>query len=478
MRALDQYVAESVFDTESDVKGLISRWVESALDGDFKFVVTKAGVRLTGNAVLTIDDEYIPDLFVINQVKGNIYIENCPNLKNIKNLFTERADVSGSISITNCPKLDSLEGLPYKCGDLQIIDCRSLRSLKGICEYIEGDLDLIKVGKRFSKDEVKKYVKVGPYQYNEENMIREGLEQIDESVNDPHILRFIDYVNNVLKYEKGWIKDLVGRENYQMRLDKVTPSMVHVFKWGEDEKKRLTYARKIISENITGFIILYDTDMKPTEVIVEKRMARLKKFEYMNRLSFGKFSTTELINTVRNAYKVVVVIPVRDAIGRQNISYERQKNRAGVINPGDVNQYKEIAEANIKRYKTLLIKMREEKINGFNKYSKMISNIMKRYSDAFEKALSKSNFNVLQDLASMNSMIGGNQYIDSKTKWQVRGTNGILTLYKDYCWHKEAMDRGGDAQYYSRRLRELEQDLELAIKNCENKLVAIESDLK
>ena len=83
------------------------------------------------------------------------------DIEYLTNDLFEFDDVKIFFNCMNCKKLKSLKGLPTKLnGSLNISECYNLESLEYIPKVVIGDIILSKNGnKKFTEDDVKKYVK-------------------------------------------------------------------------------------------------------------------------------------------------------------------------------------------------------------------------------------------------------------------------------------------------------------------------------
>lgn len=124
-----------------------------------KATALKSGnIKITGDLILKdfTEDEII-GLNIVS-VTGSVFIEDCPELLNIVDMFAPDCKVTGDFCVTNCKKFSSLEGMPQSIGgDVKLTTLPALRDLKGLPSDISS-ISLMKLAKRWKEPQVRKFV--------------------------------------------------------------------------------------------------------------------------------------------------------------------------------------------------------------------------------------------------------------------------------------------------------------------------------
>jgi len=109
------------------------------------------------NGFIKIDGEYIPDNFIakVEKINGSARIQNCKNLKFLKNLKEVTDDFYCSWN-----RLTSLEGCPEIIGNNFSCDFNQLTSLKNGPKIVKGFFYCQNNKEQFSKEDVEKYCDV------------------------------------------------------------------------------------------------------------------------------------------------------------------------------------------------------------------------------------------------------------------------------------------------------------------------------
>lgn len=245
MENINKYIYEE-FNPET--KENIDKWIKKNSKGSFKLLYLKCGhIKLTrGHIILSTNETHFPDYIRFATVRGDISIENCPNLTNIWGLFCQELPIEGSLDISNCPKLESLEGLSFLITkNLTLVSCPSLKVSGETPIHVMGNTYVNKCGKKWNSDTFKK--------------VEESL-SINEELNEPHLLKLA----NQLRKDKSWsVYNKIFKDN-EMSWKEVLPSDVREYTDVDDERFR--GIRRIISLKNLGCILLGDGE-KYTHII-------------------------------------------------------------------------------------------------------------------------------------------------------------------------------------------------------------------
>lgn len=258
MKTLEQIYFEGLLDIDQTDKELTAEirteWLKQNGTGQFKVMALKDGtMKVWGKVIIKTTDDSLPPL-KISYLEGNIYIEKCPNLTNLKSLFaSEYSKCKGSVNITACPKLDSLEGLPAFIDDwIRITDCKSFKSLETLPKSAEG-VSIIKCGKRFTKSQIEQKCNTIHVLCSAETDEELITEMVNEAVMDPNIARFWKQVQ---KDKPGFKLQDITSQNVE--LDQIAPSDCTTYNtYTTDDKKLATALRSLVSTR-EGFVLAED----------------------------------------------------------------------------------------------------------------------------------------------------------------------------------------------------------------------------
>lgn len=245
MENINKYIYEE-FNPET--KENIDKWIKKHSKGSFKLLYLRSGrIKLTrGHIILTTDKTHFPDYIRFSTVRGDISIENCPNLTTIQGLFCQELPIEGSLDISNCPKLESLEGLSFLITkNLTLVSCPALKVSGETPIHVMGNTYVNKCGKKWNSDTFKN--------------IEESL-SISEELNEPHLLKLA----NQLRKDKSWsVYNKIFKDN-EMGWKEVLPSAVREYTDVDDERFR--GIRRVISLKNLGCVLLGDGE-KYTHII-------------------------------------------------------------------------------------------------------------------------------------------------------------------------------------------------------------------
>lgn len=399
MKNLFKYLNEGILDIDAldafTDKTMVKKWAEQNVRGKYTLRMLKNGTyKVYGTLILrNYDGDHFGGL-VIDSLEGSLYVEDCPNIKSLDGLFARQSwgdvktKVTGDIKISNCKNFDSLAGIPsYIDGEFVVTDCPKLKSLEGAPE-MTCDVTLVKIGKKFSKEQIKKYFKCA---MRIMCSLEERENMITEAMSEPHLIAFWDWVKKTqprLKQEReqrakeeDWysvgkvetvkLSEVVGGE---IRLDKIRPSDVEIYNNYKDKIKDIRKALLSVA-NGNGFVIikrLDDNKEDDYEYILSGNGSRVYGYDLKSWVrngrwdsrinqSFGKMELCDLAGSAKGSPDVFrrEFIIIKSDVDIQGSRYalrrERENNRAGMIE-NTPEQYREIARANRKRWKEIIAK--------------------------------------------------------------------------------------------------------------------------
>ena len=417
-------LTESLFDVVGDER--LGKEIEkdsaqaflNSCKGNFTPVYFKDGsVRVNGKLIisgLSTDKIY----FNCRDFHGKLIIENCPKLETLEGSFLEKFAVfDGSITINQCPSLTTLKGIPGLIkGDLSITNCKKLKSCEGI-DMVYGNLYWNGNGKKYDSDTLKGKTHVIKKVFcscdDIDASIMESL--VNEALNNPWLQKLAAQLKKYPFKEYSWRDDdpekynkladifKYGRTSYSGTgriFDKMTSEDIDVYDMGDEkDKKELgkAFYNSYSADDANGadIILIYDEDLGEfiggfggTRKVRGAQNVGIEwvniphKGAYSNKVSSGEnYTKTEARDKLLKygaGYTVVVINTGNNTGTSSSDRYDLKKSRldlqAGVINPGDAEQYKKIAADNIKRYKDTLaqIKLARKKDDQVSGYDKLI----------------------------------------------------------------------------------------------------------
>lgn len=428
-------LSEGMFDMEGEdrlAKGVAKDSTKMFLDtckGTFTPVYFKDGsCRINGKLILsnlTTDKIYLN----IKDFHGKLIIENCSKLDTLEGSFLEKMAVfDGSITINQCPALTSVKGLPSLVkGDLSITNCKKLKSCEGI-DTVFGNIYWQGNGKKYTEDQLKEKVHVIKKVFCGEDEVEadvvEGL--VSEAFNNQWLQRLAAQFKKYPYKEYSWRDDEPNKYNtvdkvfkeygrvsamYGRLLNKITNDDIDVYDMS-DEKDKKDLAKAFYdayssgNDNGADLFLVYKEDLgefiggfgrtyraRGQQNVGMSWIYFPNKERGAGRMGEGTWYTkTEAKSKLLdygNGYTIVVINSGKTTgtswSDRSKIMSDRQESQQGVINPGDEEQYKKIAAANLKRYKDLVaqIKMNRKKEDtaGYDKiiddYEKINTRIIK-----------------------------------------------------------------------------------------------------
>ena len=427
-------IIEGLLDDEDDLvddnKDFAKAWIEDNCTGKYKVMYLKDGTLKLSSGKLIIKgykEVNFPTYINFSSITGDIVIEKCPNLTSITGLIKdpEYMTMKGSLSIGNCPKFISLEGLPHILdGDFTLIGNTSLKNLEHAPEMVFGDITFMKNGKRFKEKDVQNYIKYSrrlDCSLDDEEVM-ESL--VNEALNEPHLLKLAKTLREMGMSFAQHVVNIVGS---YLAWDDVDSSHVDIYDISYDTqlKSGMREVRNICAGKFRGMAIgetagKYQYVLLPGKIILNMES---KKLPYREQTSY-------IADYFQHCDKIIIInLPEEIRVFNKHI--ERVNNRAGVIEPGNEIQYRNIARENIKRYKDIIAQNKANKDKGYEEISKIIETCLQRYMKA--TMVVNKNPDKYADsyysLATMNEIISGRETYGRAGTY---GQDGIMICYERY----------------------------------------------
>lgn len=474
---------ESLLDDFEDLanaqdKAILNDWCQKHLKGKYKVtILKKSGVlRLRGNVIIKdVPDEILP--IKIGLLEGSLSIEKCPNLTSLEGVFEEFMTIKGNLTINNCPKLTSLKGCPFVVdGTFSLVGNTSLKSLEGAPEIVHGPTYIMKNGKKFSEDTIKKYIKLPQRivcSVEDYNMIEESM--VNEALNEPHLLELVDQIK---KNNKDIDLKHLLFNRFEIKWDNIDSSNVR--EYHKIDKEALTTARNIIAGRngeVRGILLLRNYKGEYTYIISYKKDSLYlgaKANRYVSPHWADKRSS-ELMYMVEHADSFVAIIWDGDwAWARSKERQDRRKAREGMI-LNTPEYYEDIAKENLARYKKIIAQNRANRLASSNaEFEKIDADVeaivMKtlKLTQQYRNNVKSGTGNTLNSnwdiykVEEINNAIYDKQvyigYDSKKGRSQYIGSHGLLYLYSEFtrCFMRFKVD--GDT-YYERQMNLYKQQL-------------------
>ncbi len=494
---LYEYIQEGLLDDFEDLekaqdKDLVSQWCEENLSGKYKKVVTKdQKLRLWGDVIIKdFKGETFPHQIIL--MSGNLIIEKCPNLTTLEGLF-DRYDTKfeGSLSINNCPKLTSLGHCPFTIGkNLSITGNTSLKSLEGAPEIVHGHTYIMKNGKRFKEEAVKRTIHITTRIVcsveDEEELVNE--DTVNEALNEPHLLELVD----TMKKNKLNPTKLIFNE-FNIEWDLIDSTNVKEF--DTIDAKAKTLARNIIArrDDINGLILLRNKNDEYYCVISHRKdslritndltyRSRVQDYGYYapsDSAYWASRSSTELMSIVEQAYSMVIITwDYAQRSSRYKKHALRTQQKDGVVY-NDPWYYEQVARNNMERYKKIIAQNKAaRKAGDFDKLDKdielIIQKSMQKAAEVRKKFVAKPNNpnSTASYYMECNKIDDIMRDIYDQTHYSPRGSygsNGLLLLYNNYVQEFIKTHASGDT-YNQRKMEQYKRELDEKIKELKTKL--------
>lgn len=473
MKTIFDYITESILDDMDDLinktDNIISKsWFDEYAQGDFKVKISKKGItKVTGNMIIKgFDGETFPGLN-IDEFNGSLTIEKCPNLVSMEGLFKQYFyKIYGNLIINNCPKLTKLVCPNTVEGNFQLVGNSSLKSLEGAPEMVTDEVYIMKNGKRFKEDQIKKYIPyIGEFiccsEESEEADINES-EEINEAFGNPYLM----LLAKQLKESGQSFKDVFNKYGSNTSWDQVDSSHINIYNWRykSPSDKDLKAARAIISGKSYGYIITYryeDNKLKFVRAIDGHKSTIVLGGKYTR---WYQAKSTELIDMIiGNGYSnpkcdgMIIIHKMRD-LDNWDKRNERHQARQGMVE-NTPEYYRKVAYANMERYKKIVAQ------NRANRKSGDVERVQKKVNEFLQKIMQAST-NVMKNPTKYTDNLYHldtlNEYAYDKVSYdrgRTYGNDGVLVLFNRYMdsWARTAT---GKTIYYSGDVQKLLQSIE------------------
>ena len=474
MITLYDYVMESILDDEDDLlnqtDNVVSKgWFDENATGKFKVKISKKGItKITGDVIIKgYEGETFPDLN-IDEFNGSLTIEKCPNLVSMEGLFKQYFyKIYGNLIINNCPKLTKLACPRTVEGNFQLVGNSSLKSLEGAPEMVTDEVYIMKNGKRFKEDQIKKYIPhIGDFiccsEESEEVDITES-EEVNEAFGNPYLM----ILAKQLKESGHSFKEIFNKYGSHVSWDQIDSSHITVHNWRYKypSDKDLKAARAIISGKSFGYIITFryeDNKLKFVRVIDHHKDTIVLGGSYAR---WYQAKSTELIDMIiGNGYSNpkcdgMIIIHKMNELSNWEKRNERGQARSGMVE-NTPEYYRRVARENIERYKKIVAQNRANRNTG------EIENVQKMV-DAFLRDIMQASQNVMKNPMKYKDELFWleklNEYAYNRVNYdrgKSYGEDGVLILFNRYMeiWAKTASGQetyiSGDANIILKSLQD------------------------
>lgn len=501
MKHLKDIIVESFFDDEDDLMRdmdniAIDTWLKENTTGGYKYQRLKTGdLKINGTLIIKgFDGEEIPIKNIVSVINGGITIEKCPNLTTLDGLFASRCTFDGDLNIANCPKLESIGVLPGKVeGIVNISNNPKLKNIDNLPYLVDGNVYLIKNGKKFKEEKLRNVL----YAHNifcssEEDEANINEDVIEEAFTSAHLSLLNKQLNkDGLSFNNLFVKKVYTGQSptdmNKMKIDWKDIDSSNIKEFSKVDATALKAIRSVISSRTgRGIVLLMDWKGNYTAVMTsDKRYCLLysddsfdshRLFQWQNR------ETTFLIAAAERADGCVVISwDTQKSNDYRELRAQREIRQDGrLLNTPE--QYKKIAEENLKRYKQMSAQLKIRKNQVFNKIDDGVENILIRMMKANRDAhLNPESFkgygsHSLYDLRYLNELIYDKQHYvgySRKNGSEYKGHNGLLYLYDRYTSSYVNLSNGesyGDAMKRSEEVDDMAKYLLQVIEEIQDKL--------
>lgn len=549
MKNLFDVVQESLFDDEN-IAGAVDRIEIQAVydflkkytnvpESKFQYILRpkarKFDLRLDGDKIgpriiIKKFEEYEwPTNVVFHRVKDiTVCIADCPNVKNLGNIFSGIEFENASLEISGCRNLESLAGCPDKIdGSFVLMQLPKLTNISEMPADITGLVSMRKLGTRIKKANIKQYLITNPTIIAEEEEEVEDDEMVEEAFADGRLSLIWDWV----KKTKAGIKDSYARDRipkdfktfmqymvghdvfYNTALDELSSNIidVRISSMTKDQHKLLNSILNARSGSAQGIIVVQKgKDIQGIIGTSYRRGGRRSSSEeyYIMNAESGLFcpgwrygSDMGEIEDVLKRYfpdadhLMVFVVSKGDV---QLVSTEmtnavadkrlqRRKSQEGVITPGDAAQYKAIALKNIQRYKDIIAKMKFTKNADMTPLNNRVQEVFQKlFKMTVDIQMGKLKIDSYKYESLVRSVNGQYQSEFRRGKITVLQEDGVMELWKK-CTNSAAdlqktSETGVDPRYpygdYGLGADYHRKNFETAKKRLEDKLVKVENNFK
>lgn len=473
MKSIYDIINESILDDIDDIMNvtdnIVSKgWFEENATGKFKAKISKKGItKITGDVIIKgYEGETFPDLN-IDEFNGSLTIEKCPNLVSMEGLFKQYFyKIYGNLIINNCPKLTKLACPNTVEGNFQLVGNSSLKSLEGAPEMVTDEVYIMKNGKKFTEDQIKKHIPyIGDFiccsEESEEVDITES-EEVDEAFGNPYLM----LLAKQLKESGLSFKEIFNKYGSHVSWDQVDSSHITNYNWRykSPSDKDLKAARAIISGKSFGYIITYryeDNKLKFIRAIDGHKSTIVFGGKYAR---WYQVKSTELIDMIcGRGYSYpkcdgMIIIHAMKDLDNWEKRNERGQARSGMVE-NTPEYYRQVARENMERYKKIVAQ------NRANRKSGDVERVQKKVNEFLQKIMQAS-ANVMKNPTKYTDNLYRleilNEYAYDKVSYdrgRTYGSDGVLVLFNRYMdsWTRTAT---GKTTYYSGDVQKLLQSIE------------------
>ena len=492
MIRLYDFVMESILDDMDDLvhqtdNAVSKGWFDEYATGNYKVKISKKGItKVTGDLIIKgYDGETFPNIN-IEEFNGSLTIEKCPNLVSTEGLFKQYFHkLIGNLTINNCPKLTKLS-CPWSIeGNFYLTGNSSLKSLEGAPTMVNGEVYIMKNGKKFKEEQIKQHIEyIGDFICCSEDEIEADVnesEELNEALNNPYLL----LLAKQLKSSGVSFKELFS--GYSIAWDQMDSTHIQNYNWRfkKPSDKDLKAARQIISGKVDGFIItyFYGDDGK----IVFDKLINYNKIVYRlngrnaNTKRGSSEKSTEILDMIiGNYYNRTDGMIILTGFGSYNselstfkLKNDRREARQGMVE-NNPEYYRKVARENMERYKKIIETNKANRNSGeVTKVQKMVDSFLKDIMQASQNVL-KNPTKYASEIIFLDSL---NEYAYSKVSYDrgnKYGSDGVLVLFSKYMdvWSRAAT--GKDAYVYggsvSDKLKAIQTQIEERISDAQHYL--------
>lgn len=487
MNNLYNYMLESILDDIDDIMNdtdniITKEWFNQYATGDFKVKISKKGItKVTGNMIIKgFDGDKFPTIN-IDEFNGSLTIEKCPNLVSMEGLFKQYFyKIYGNLIVNNCPKLTKLACPTTVEGNFQLVGNSSLKSLEGAPEMVTDEVYIMKNGKKFKEDQIKKYIPyVGDFIFcseeGEEVDITES-EEVNEAFGNPYLM----LLAKQLKESGHSFKEIFNKYGSHVSWDQVDSSHITIHNWRykSPSDKDLKAARAIISGKSYGYIITYryeDNKLKFVRVIDHHKDTIVLGGSYAR---WYQAKSTELIDMIcgigysNPKCDGMIIIRKMNELSNWDKRNERGQARSGMVE-NTPEYYRKVARENMERYKKIVAQNRANRKSGdVERVQKMVDAFLRDIMQASQNVM-KNPMKYKDELLWLEKL---NEYAYDRVSYdrgRTYGNDGVLILFNRYMeiWAKTASGRetyiSGDV---NSRLKSLQDRIQKIIEDAQRYL--------
>ena len=485
MKSIYDYINESILDDMGDLMNqtdnTVSKgWFDEYATGNFKVKVLKSGTtKVTGDVIIRgYDGETFP-VINIDEFTGSLKIEKCPNLVSTEGLFKDYFyQLRGDLVISNCPKLVKLSCPVSVEGNFHLIGNSSLKSLEGAPELVNGEVYVMKNGKKFKEEQIKQHIKyIGDFICCSEDEIEADVnesEELNEALNNSYLL----LLAKQLKNNKKSFKDIFG--SYSIAWDQVDSSHIQNYNWRfkKPSEKDLKAARLIISGKVTGFIITYHYGGDDNKIVFDNVINYNKIVRNLHSSSANywvSYKSTEIIDMIIGGYYnrtdgmiIISGLEYGSELSTHKKEGDRRISRDGMVE-NTPEYYRKVAQKNLERYKKIIETNKANRNSGeVAKVQKMVESFLKDVMQASQNMLKNPSKYVADRfyLERLNSVAYDKISYGRNGSY---GKDGVLVLFNKYM-ENWADAVAGQVYYHTstdEAMKSLQKQIELRIQDAQ-----------